>query len=91
METKVSRIYQFPSGAEIDLKRVVMIGALDKDVMSGYFQVAVYTEKRDKPIMFQLGWAIGKVPEEEKQKILKTLSDFKEEWRQYTMQNDKQN
>lgn len=89
MDTIVSRIYTFPSGAEIDLKRVIMIGALDKEITSGYFQVAVYTEKRDKPIMFQLGWAIGKVPDEEKQKILTTLNDFKEEWRQYTLQNDK--
>jgi len=89
MEIKVSRIYTFPSGAKIDLKRIVMIGALDKEIDSGNFIVAVYTEKIDKPIMFRLGWAIGKITEQERQKIMTTLTDFQSEWEQYTLQEEK--
>lgn len=87
MEIKVSRVYTFPSGAEIDLKKVIMIGSIDKDE-DGNILFAIHVEKKEKPILFKLGWAIGSVPSDEKNRIYKILGDFKEEWRQYKLQEE---
>jgi len=90
METTVSRIFIFPSGARIDLKRIIMIGALDKDEVYNII-VPVYTEKRDKPILFTLGNSIGHVTPEQGKRIHTIYGDFCREWELYTMQNEKEN
>ncbi len=79
----MKRIYVFPSGARIDLRRVVCIGALDKNINSGYFFIAIYMMGMDKPILFDVGYAIGKVSEETKSEILSTVENFRIAWEQY--------
>lgn len=88
METTVSRIYVFPSGARIDLKKIIMIGAIDKDQLGNIF-IMVYVERRDKPIEFHLGYAIGKTPEDEKKRVFSIYQAFSQEWEQYTLQEQK--
>lgn len=77
------RPYTFPDGSKIDLRRVIFIGALDKDINAGIFFLPVYVTGMNKPIEIKLGFSLGKVDETKKTVILKTIAEFVEAWELY--------
>ncbi len=87
METKVSRIFVFPSGARIDLKKIICIGALDKDQFYNVF-IPVYCAGCNKPLHFNVANTIGKVSQEQKDKVNVLYNDFINEWEQFIIQEN---
>lgn len=83
MKKPFSRIYLFPRGEQIDLRRVVCIGALDKNINAGTFFIPIYVTGMNEPIKITLGYAIGKVEETKKTEILKTIEEFQMAWYTY--------
>lgn len=89
MTTKTfKRVYTFPNGSKIDLRRVIFIGALDKDINAGIFYLPVYVTGMNKPIEVKLGFSLGKVEETKKTEILKTISEFISEWEEYLLMKE---
>ena len=84
-----TRIFTFPSGAKIDLRRIVSIGALDKNINVGTFFIPVHVTGINEPIKFTLGYAIGKVEETKKTEILKIIEEFQMSWYTYLALKEK--
>lgn len=82
------RVYTFPDGSKIDLRRVIFIGALDKDINAGIFFLPVYVTGMNKPIEVKLGFSLGKVDETKKTVILQTISEFISHWENYLREKE---
>lgn len=87
-DIKVSRIFAFNNGTRIDLKKIISIGAIEKDEFYNII-VKIYCTGYNKPIVFILGNAIGSVTPEQKNNIETTYNYFLNEWEQFiNLSND---
>lgn len=82
---KPNPIFIFPSGARINLKRVISIGALDKNEFSDIV-IPVFIEGTNKAITYRVGNALGFATPEQKEKIEKVYNDFIDSWTIYVLE-----
>ena len=87
MPTKPQRIYVFTNGTRIDLKKVMVIGAIDKDEIANIF-IPIYCEGFNKPINLILSNCIGTLSNDRKLRIESIYSHFTSEWQAYKLSID---
>jgi hypothetical protein len=79
--------FEFPSGAKLDLEKIICIGALDKDEHNNIF-IPTYVTGMDKPIKFIVSHSNGMTPENEKMRVKNILREFITAWETYKYQNE---
>jgi len=89
MNTKMLDIYHFTNGTRLDLSKIICIGAIDKDEHYNII-IPVYVTGMDKPIKFICANAIGKVSDEQKDRVQKTFNALCLAWDQWKKENGKE-
>jgi hypothetical protein len=79
--------FEWPSGAKIDLEKIICIGALDKDEFNNIF-IPTYVTGMDKPIKFIVSNSNGLTPENEKMRVKDLLRSFITAWETYNYQKE---
>lgn len=82
---KVNPIFIFPTGAQINLKKVIGIGSLEKNEAANIV-IPLYCEGSRYPIQVIVGFAIGAATQEQKEKINKILQDLTQAWTDYVLE-----
>lgn len=82
---KDNQIFIFPNGTQINLKKVIGIGALEKNEAANIV-IPLYCEGSRHPIQVIVGFAIGSATQEQKEKINKILQDLTLSWHNYVLE-----
>jgi hypothetical protein len=79
--------FEWPTGAKINLEKIICIGALDKDEYNNIF-IPTYVTGMDKPIKFIVSNSNGMTPENEKMRVKNLLRNFITAWETYNRQKE---
>lgn len=78
----VERFFKFDNGTEIDLSKIICIGAFDKDQYYNYFFL-IYCVGLQKPIPMIVCNSIGGVSPELKERAQRVKETLTESWKQF--------
>lgn len=74
-----SRIFFFANGDTVDLKKVNGIGTFKKE-NNGHIYIPVFYEKSFRPVKYVVGYSIGEMLPQQKDKIFKQYMELIYKW-----------
>ena len=83
---EIRPVYVFQNGTRIALRKIISIGAIEKDEQYNII-IKIYCTGYHKPIVFILGNSIGFVTPEQKNRIEAIYNDFINQWETFVIQN----